>query len=426
MKKPIRNEDLYSNYKEALKQSLNFLKTYEAEYSETQKKVKTISSLLITTKDIQIRFNQKPVLKSSKHVQFYYVIKPSISLLLATKRKEIKELRGVTKLIERGESDDPNQIFNRLLYLQKFIEEYVDSNESLTFSEREFDKQYLKFEEEFYSDPYAMVALIPLDGFSSNVKGPIKIDDDTRIKKITKKEKERLLSPYGMHTCIFSDPLDIEWVLEIKYIRPKTSAMNDGLGMERLKRIIGGMRIFKKGNFGINTIYRKNQFTNQNQSTSFPNFPKFYGSSKYVIDKTELKSFKKFMKTFISLKINGKLENAIDRFNYGYEREKIEDKYIDYMIALEVLYSKGNESTSVICLRATRFLENEIRKREETYKNIKSLFKERGGLLHANKKTTNEKCELCYDMLHSSLNKFIKELEHKKSVETCLENILLT
>lgn len=419
--KEIKDKELYLSYKTFLGDALEHLQKYEKNYENTKNAIDKISPFLKKKAQVPIRF-KKEVVVSNGRISTYAIPMPNAHPLLMSNQKEIIKLPGVVSCInKRAKGKSEGFRFNVVLWLFTFLEDYIDNIESLKFDEKAFNQQYLKFEEEYYSDPYAMKAIIPLEGFSSDTQETIEITDKIKIKDITPKEKEELIRHYDF-SYFPIHPLDLRWVLEIKYERPKEGAMNAGLSKDTVEKIISGMRIFKKGSVGMNIIFQESEFADSNYSASMTHFPKSFLGTKYHLTGEEVGSFIKFMKNFMSLNIDGKLSRAIDRFNYGCEREKIEDKFIDFVVALEILYSKGREPTSLFSLRASRLLEEKFHRRRNIYKDIKRLFKERGHILHDGKTLSDKKLfDLCDNTLRKSLKKFIELVENKTDINEYLD-----
>ena len=82
------------------------------------------------------------------------------------------------------------------------------------------------------------------------------------------------------------------------------------------------------------------------------------------------------------------LNIAISRFNYAYERNKLEDKLIDYMIAFEALFFKHGEIGEFrhkLAVRVARFLKQNYDERKEIMKRMMEFYDKRSAIVHGKK-----------------------------------------
>lgn len=114
---------------------------------------------------------------------------------------------------------------------------------------------------------------------------------------------------------------------------------------------------------------------------------------------------------------NGYLNLATRRFNLGYERESMEDRWVDYFISLESLFSKESELTEVthrLSTRAARALESgSLEDRRHFREKMKDWYVVRSKIVHGtNARLTLEQLKELEDVLRRSLKWFIYHKDH--------------
>jgi len=75
---------------------------------------------------------------------------------------------------------------------------------------------------------------------------------------------------------------------------------------------------------------------------------------------------------------------AIRRLTYAYERDKVEDKLVDLMVAFEVLFFKEGqvgEFRHELSVRVARFLASEYGPRKKITKDVNDLCEKRSSVM---------------------------------------------
>ena len=79
---------------------------------------------------------------------------------------------------------------------------------------------------------------------------------------------------------------------------------------------------------------------------------------------------------------------AVDRFNYGLERLRPEDKIVDFAVSLEALYlhdlepRERGELRFRLCLRAARFLRSDAPGRHQVFRDLRAAYDARSAIVH--------------------------------------------
>jgi hypothetical protein len=165
--------------------------------------------------------------------------------------------------------------------------------------------------------------------------------------------------------------------------------------------LLTALRLFKQGIVGTGWMYEEKVYDvpiGGNSRRSF--LPQQSGGPKYVIKLSELSKFKKFWlrykllllkyDKFNKLNSTGKMDSidlAISRFNSAYSRLTNQDKFIDFSIAMEALFSRKDIQDSLrhkLAIRFARFIEPKPDpiKREQKYNDFKKLYDQRSAIVH--------------------------------------------
>jgi hypothetical protein len=106
------------------------------------------------------------------------------------------------------------------------------------------------------------------------------------------------------------------------------------------------------------------------------------------------------------------LNIALRRFTDGYERIKLEDRIIDYMIGLEALYLQGESPSEIsykLAHRISVLLADNKEQRQKLFLKMKDSYKLRSHIVHGLKYELNqEETWFVEDQLRLSIKKFLK------------------
>ena len=108
---------------------------------------------------------------------------------------------------------------------------------------------------------------------------------------------------------------------------------------------------------------------------------------------------------------------SIRRFNFAYERERLEDSWIDYFVSLESLYSKASELTEVTHRLATRVAlalgTDSLAGKKEIRDKIKKWYRVRSMVIHGLKVNLSQKqFQELEEILRRSIKWFINQKEY--------------
>lgn len=175
-------------------------------------------------------------------------------------------------------------------------------------------------------------------------------------------------------------------------------SLPDDLTITRIYRVVSALRLYKAGNLGCNIflclekkpdsflvlklrpfIYYDPGLGNLSYHTSWTN--------KYVLNKAEVREFRRFWSKFeiMDKKNPGFLDEAIRRFNYTYERERLDDRLIDLIISFESLFLREGETQELayrLSLRTAAMIAGESGERVDIFEDLKTAYNVRSKIVH--------------------------------------------
>lgn len=306
-----------------------------------------------------------------------------------------------------------------------FLRKFVEQTKSFNFDVKIFNKHYREYEDYLYADELKFKSSSPLENFQCEVE-EIDLGGNLKIRKFSKEEVEELWRDAGI---LFS-PIprheipNLKFIIETPYTIKKGEPISDQLPKEMFDKVISALRLFKAGIVGFNVAYSTPlMWSNMGKFASSGIYYKPFGGTQYKLTKLEIEGFREFWDEFKEIDMEGDfLDIAIRRFNYAYERERPEDKLIDYMTAFEALFSEGSGDLRYkVPLRVARLLETDLEQRKEIHNIIKAGYDARSDIVHGNRfiknikfKSNNESKRIPFTefepMIEEYLRRSIKEV----------------
>jgi len=279
--------------------------------------------------------------------------------------------------------------------------------------QRHFDhiflEEYLRYENYLYDDSVSDFVICPLQNFICSRE--IELDNQLMIRKITQNEFHSLVEAterYGYE--LESYP---EFVLYV--------AINDKNWHDSIQKVITSLRLVKKERVGLTRIFN---------AYALPSRPwkiadalegtKFTARSTeafYILHQSEEDALKRLF-TLLNQTMNaGYLAMSFRRFNLAYERERLEDSWIDLFVSLESLYSKESEITEVTHRLATRLSRalggKSLDDRKHLRDEIKNWYNIRSKIVHGGSVSLKEtQLKDLEDILRNSLKWFMNCSEY--------------
>lgn len=255
----------------------------------------------------------------------------------------------------------------------------------------------------FYNDHIEIITFTPLHGFKSNTLELIQLTENISIRKISLEEKMNLYSK-NISNEVF--PYETKWVIEHKTSVSKDFQKNPRIDSHlkdnSFAAIITTLRLFQFGSFGTNTYVRHIPLNVPVYPISTTNL-KINGFEStehgdYCFDDKLLESYREFWQKYgpllmeildFRIEENDKriqIKNALNRFNFSYERDQGLDTIIDYVIALESLLSKPDDPkdslTYRLSLRASKLRGKNLSERKKIFGEFSDIYGIRSKIVH--------------------------------------------
>lgn len=301
--------------------------------------------------------------------------------------------------------------------IKRYLDEFHKrKNELFRFNIDNFNKVYSRYEKYLYSDRQ-VIAFAPLRGFESESED-LDLGNFFKIRRMPADELTELwYNYYNLSTFSKSDSIRM-----IKFCIVTEQKSQADINTE-FNSIITSLRLWKKGSVGYDRIYYLSKWSplggRISGSTSI-----FFGHPPVVLTSTEVEEFKNFYEKLKEVKSADYpfLNMAINRFNYGYERKRWEDKFIDYMIAFDALFLKKGDKYKLkrkLSKRIARFL-----KREDLKSRFELIYDKRGKPVHGEPINSDDLKELevgsfsdiiseIEELLRESIKKFIDLIDQE-------------
>jgi hypothetical protein len=274
--------------------------------------------------------------------------------------------------------------------------------------DRILDNEYLKYEAYLYDDSASDFLICPIENFVSPTK--LDLGRQLSIREITQDEFHNLVSAEEKYVGRFP-----EYYSEIVIYVPI-----EGNPSERAELVVTSLRLLKKGEAGLTKVYRGYALPcrpwkvfNGPEESKFLRKP---DDRLYVLSESESEKLVGLFSLLERTRGVGYLTVAIRRFNFAYNRDRFEDKWIDYFISLESLFSKSSEQTEVthrISTRVSKALAITLEDKKEMRKKMKDWYGIRSKIVHGTKVALKPKeVREVEDVVRKSLKWFIKNKDY--------------
>lgn len=416
---------------------------------------------LQTLDNIPTRIEEKIEIKDSSSASFFHITKIDLGRLFSKNEKEILELTSAQEVINQlkrdslinnhldhlvGVEESSQSSFTTEGCLRRFLVPLLDDLEELNWNEEKFEKHYGLLEDAFYKDKIPYRAIAPLENFSADFD-EIKITDNLKIIKVRKEELQEIwarseFSPFVDRHNIWHTEYVIEMAWQAQKVigsgnqKPVGSMVKDKIG-----DVLTTLRIFKAGMTGYNFIETKPikpsiLIAGIESIGGLATQP--YLGERYTLHSGERRSLVELFRLLKDAKIHtipNYLLVAIKRFEYTYARLLPEDKLLDFMVAFEAMFLKGDEQQELsyrLSLRTSYLLAENARERKGIFNFMRRAYKARSEIVHGERATGEGKNKDFVDKvefyLRLSITKVLKEgqykINHNKFLNTLDELIL--
>lgn len=272
----------------------------------------------------------------------------------------------------------------------------MEKNEA-SLDESLFNPLYEKIENFLYTDVFHYRYFAPISNFSMDVD-ELPLGDNLRIVKITKEDKERLMSTsnafnstysvLAFKECAFEFLVDQEKIIGESTTPLASQQLPSEVARATFDKVCAALRLYKEGLIGINQIWAINEdwdFFGNSFYFTHKGPTEFYGS-KMTLSAQEIPEFLELFKKYedISSKNRKKVINAVNRLSFGTERMRPEDQITDYFIGLEGLFLSDNnpELKYRLALSVAHWLGQDLEDRKKIYQIISKGYDQRSSIVH--------------------------------------------
>lgn len=352
--------------------------------------------------------------------------------------RQLNTLVGTAGFMRRIETDE---LLLRFLLTPLLME----SNEAV-FDEEQLKKLYEKMENWFYSKTLPYRYFAPIANFSIE-QDRLELAPNFSLVKITKEEKERLLSVSSAFDSIFPILASKKYAFEFvtdqpKYIGDKPESPEERLQPQNTAHVWFrdaslALRLYKPGLIGFNHVWILDtlwEFPGIHSISSNAG-PIGYVGDHMRLEAREIPEFLTLWKRYKKLTQRSlkKILNAASRLNFSTERGRAEDKLVDYFVGFESLFLNDDnpELRYRLALLVAHWLGADHTERKKIYKIIKEGYDQRSSIVHGGEPekiiriegvdiSFAEHIKLVEDYLRLAIKKFIVECADNNKNETQL------
>lgn len=347
------------------------------DYTVSQEQSMSVDwSLLVIRKEKELQALSS-FQSTSKALETHTIVGPQMNTLV-----------GTSSFMRRM---DPNDLM-RIVLLSVLIDK-----EKAELDVKLFDSLYKKIENFLFTDVFHYRYFAPISNFSTEQE-VIELGENFRIIKISKEDKERLLSTSDAFHSTYSSLAFKKYAFELlidqkKLVGESEKPIPDKQFPETTARLLfekacSALRLYKDGLIGFNQIWAINCDWNFfGNSSHFTNKgpTEFYGS-KMTLSAQEIPEFLELLKKYedANNKNRKKVINAVTRLSFGTERVSPEDQITDYFIGLEGLFLSDNnpELKYRLALSVAHWLGSDLEDRRKIYQIISKGYDQRSSIVH--------------------------------------------
>lgn len=266
-----------------------------------------------------------------------------------------------------------------------------------SFDQAKFDSIYREVEDYFYGDTLKRRVIVPLTDFSMEVE-EVPLEEGLSVARLLISEREEFASqtlmfplpPFGTSGPTGWEEFALILRVEVPKVIGEPISRLPGVGLQEIatnkfEDLVSALRLFKGGGVGYNSIiFRSISWEPHGSGGSFFR-PHTSVGPRYILSKDEIPAFKSFWMNYRRQRAqkHRRIDLALRRFNLAYERMLLEDRLIDYIIAMEALLLKEQDELAYrLSLRGSRLLGSDSEARHQIYTRLRTAYKLRSNIVH--------------------------------------------
>lgn len=336
-------------------------------------------------------------------------------------------------------SDDEIQSFLESQVIRSYMRRVVLNGEPYTWCDTSFSKSYAYWETLVLTGTDTIKSISLFEHFVGP-RDSIELAPDLIVRKATDGD----LTDIAQNWTPLLEPMRLMrhcWLLETSYQVPRLHGVDSGPALNRIRRLLALLRLLKSGDVACRDIFSISQadYTRRSQAS----LPTSGGRRPYQLtEAAEIDQLKSLWSSFRTDELPSGLNFALRRFNFGIERDRPEDRVIDYVIGLERLYVPDGGFGEIgykLRMRAAAFLGRDVshEQRQVVKNEVQVSYNVRSILVHGEEqdeiakelrkldiKNLEQLAELTEDLLRRSILAF--EADRRFLTATELDRLLLS
>jgi len=308
---------------------------------------------------------------------------------------------------------DPHWFMN--FYMMPVLTAYIGPDLLLGFDERRARLVYADLESSLGATQEVYSIMAPLQHF----EGPdeeIRLDAKMVLRKLTQDDMQYLRCPDEFGGMVERrDALSMRFCLAASLVTEKGAVTKLSEVRGPVMRVVTALRLLKSGQVGVPVVIqrlREPAFGLAGGTFSVSGAPAALGPS-YTLLLEESKQLIVTCRALAKAASAKHLRVPLRRFNQAYERDRAEDRLIDYWVALEALFSPpgSGELTYRIALRAAYFIASLPEEREQIFTALRDHYGTRSDVVHGRKPKRDVKIAAgaVEDYLRRALKKIVSD-----------------
>lgn len=305
--------------------------------------------------------------------------------------------------------------------------------DQLLFDEERFNLAYLKTESELYAKTIQSVVVGPVAGLADSPR--IRFGD-VELDQITDDEAQALLSAGLLQTFRGTEPVahaSTNYVLRLRYELPKrigeTVPTDDPFAgipdaTKAFQEILAVMRLYKSERIALPGQVTLSEFfgARSRQGPGMTSSPNIFAPT-YKLDSGEARQLHKLWKQLRDPAVLRRsfIGTAVRRFGYAGDRERVEDRLVDLMIAAEGIFLGSNEIDELaykLSMRFAHFTTIPKTTVRERFEHVKRAYRARSEIVHGDRLKTLKQAELgpftekIADYVRAALRRIVEEAKN--------------
>ncbi len=432
----MRNESLYKSLKKYCKEALDLINTEFKQPGKVPMRIKekvevtgpgSLSQTYVEEIEwSDVVFRTEKALKDTNTYQ-------AVVLAMQQDKKISEHLNTLVGTPESRMKMNPDRC------LQVLLTQLLLKQQGIDFREDLFNQIYQSLENFFYEKLLEHRISSPLNRFKMEAE-TIELGPGFSINKISKEEKGKLLSEarqFGFISTYDILPFP-EYAFGLYLKTPKVIGDSDTISQEDspiriasklFDEACSALRLFKQGAVGYANL--RMESTSWDPIGGIRTLGSGVGGrlrgSPYLFTEDETQAFSEFWPVYQKCRQvkRNRIEIALRRMNFAYERARPEDKLMDYLIGFEALLLKKEEKQELayrLALRGSILLADKPDERIRIFSELKTAYNERSNIVHGGqpkeylnvsntKVPFNQFVDKLEDHLRSAIKKFLERCE---------------